>query len=296
MSSPSDMPQTNPRAMTKQTSSGRYYVHPVTGEEFRSVTTILNAASKVALEKWKLKTVATFAAENREMLAQKSEDEAFDLVRSSQFASSGVAAATGEAVHSRFERLCYVLRDEGESQVAEWMVANPPAPELHHVDSMFLEFLDEFDLRPVHMEPTVLNREFRYAGSADLVAEFRPKSGGSWKRVVADVKSGKSLYGSTSTQCCAYAKGEVILQLDGTEIPMPVIHGTLGIHIRPRSWAVKPLRFDVGVWNVFKSLVVVDQWINFEERQAVGDPLNSGAIERKRSYNARYSQGAQEAA
>lgn len=294
MATPSDMPQNKPvRAMTSTDSfGGRVYTHPITGEEFRSVTTILNAASKVALEKWKLKTVATFAAQNRQQLASMDEDAAFDLVRSSQFASSGVAAATGEAVHSRFEKLCYVLRDEGESQVAEWIVANPAEENLRHVDSMFLEFLDEFDLRPIHMEPTILNREFGYAGSADLVAEFRPKSGGKWQRVVADVKSGKSLYGSTSTQCCAYAKGEVILQPDGTETPMPAIHATLGIHIRPRSWAVKPLRYDVGVWNVFKSLVVVDRWINFEERQAVGDPLNSGAIARMRSYNKGYSDAA----
>lgn len=305
--------------MTVQRSTGRFYVHPITGEEFRSVTTILGAAAKPALDKWKTKTIASFAADNREMLATLDRDAAFELIRSSQYTSSGVAAATGEAVHARLEALFGVLRDFQESDperatihTLDWMEGNDEAghlpPELRHVDLCFVELLSEFEIQPLYMENTLLNRTIGYAGSADLIAMIRPRTdrGGlrmndtshrpPWKRAVIDTKSGKSIYGSVSLQLVGYAKAEHILMPDGTEVPMPPIHETYALHVRPRSWALRPMRYDAGVWKHFQELVGVDQWVNFEERNAVGDAINRGAIERKRSYNARYSDGVKDAA
>lgn len=297
MSSPSDMPQSAPRAMTVNRDGARYYVHPTTGEEFRSVTTILNAAAKPALDKWKTKTIARFAAENRESLAGMDEDAAFDLVRSSQYTSSGVAAATGEAVHARLETLfgeLQLLVEHGEQHyMLDWMEVNPPAPELEHVDTCFRELLEEFDIRPLFMENTLLNRSVGYAGSADLIAEIRPRGvDAPWRRAVIDAKSGKSIYGSVALQLVAYAKTEGILLPDGTEQPMPPIHETYALHVRPRSWALRPMRYDLPTWRVFQSLVTVDQWLAHMERGAVGDAVNQGAISRRRSYNAGYSEGA----
>lgn len=291
MSTPNDMPQKQVRAMTVSRGGARYYVHPITGEEFRSVTTILSAAAKPALDKWKTKTIAEFAADNRENLATMERDAAFDLVRSSQFtSSSGVAAATGEAVHSRLETLFEALRDDPIG-VGGWMRDNQPAPELAHVDTCFRELLDEFDIRPLYMENTLVNRSVGYAGSADLIAEIRSRAGGEWKRAVIDAKSGKSIYGSVALQLVAYAKAEGILLPDGTEQPMPAIHETYALHVRPKSWALRPMRYDVQVWDTFKSLVTVDQWL-LVERNAVGDAVNQGAIARRRSYNAGFRQDA----
>lgn len=307
---------TSRRAMTSETRDGhRVYLHPATGEEFRSVTTILGAAAKPALDKWKTKTIATFAAENRETLATMEESAAFELVRSSQFTASGASAATGEAVHSRLELLFRWLQEcqsdldpgdpasDAEGITREWMSVNPPAPELAHVDTCFGELLDEYQIVPQWMEATLFNREVGYAGSADLIAMIRPRafnpdSGGRypWKRAVIDAKSGKSIYGSVALQLVAYAKAEAILFSDGTEIPMKPIHETYALHVRPRSWALRPMRYDAVVWERFKSLHSVYQWLTFEERDAVGDAINAGAIARKRSYNARYSEGVRDAA
>lgn len=297
--------------MTVQRDSGRFYVHPVTGEEFRSVTTILGAAAKPALDKWKTRTIAEFAADNRESLAGMERDAAFDLVRSSQFTSSGSAAATGEAVHARLELLFEKLRDfqgagypAADADVLQWARNEPGTPELAHVDQCFRELLDEFEIRPLYMENTLLNRSVGYAGSADLIAEIRPRQGRGglrmndteyrrpWKRAVIDAKSGKSIYGSVALQLVGYAKAEHILMPDGSEVPMPPIHETYALHVRPRSWALRPMRYDAGVWQHFRELVGVDQWVNFEERAAVGDAINRGAMERKRSYNARYASAA----
>lgn len=295
-------PDKQVRLFTKQDfNGGRIYVHPVTGEEFRSVTTILGAAAKPALDKWKTKTIARFAAENRVMLAEMEEDAAFDLVRSSQYTSSGVAAATGEAVHSRLETLFEVLRDfqtnfdtlNTDAGVNEWMTLNPPVPELAHVDTCFLELLDEFEIRPLHMEATIINRTVGYAGSGDLIAEIRPRGvDAPWKRAVIDAKSGKSIYGSVALQLVGYAKAEVILLEDGSEVPMPVIHETYALHVRPRSWALRPMRYDREVWEAFKHLVGTDRWVNAMERGAVGDPINQGAISRMRGYNSTIRQAA----
>lgn len=308
MITPADMPQSvspqsvppqkQVRAMTSTDQfGGRIYSHPVTGEEFRSVTTILSAAAKPALDKWKTKTISRFAAEHREQLATMDEDAAYDLVRSSQYTSSGVAAATGEQVHARLELLFGVLRDEGDREVFEWVADNPPPVELDHVDKCFAELLSEFEIRPLFMENTLVNRSVGYAGSADLIAMIRRRNAGApWKRAVIDAKSGKSIYGSVALQLVAYAKAEAILLPDGTEQPMPAIHETYALHVRPRSWALRPMRYDVGVWQAFQSLVVVDQWVNRDERGAVGDAINQGAISRRRSYNAGYSHGVGEAA
>lgn len=298
MISPSDMPQKIVRPMTTTDAfGGRVYVHPITGEEFRSVTTILSAAAKPALDKWKTKTISRFAAEHREQLATMDEDAAYDLVRSSQYTSSGVAAATGEQVHARLETLFGLLRDGGSDAVGYFTNDCPPVPELAHVDQCFRELLDEFEVRPLFMENTLVNRSVGYAGSADLIAEIRARGvDAPWRRAVIDAKSGKSIYGSVALQLVAYAKAEAILLPDGTEQPMPAIHQTFALHVRPRSWALRPMRYDVGVWQAFQSLVVVDQWVNRDERGAVGDAINQGAISRRRSYNAGYSHGAGEAA
>lgn len=300
MTNPSDMPQKIVRAMTEQRSTGRFYIHPVTGEEFRSVTTILGAANKPPLNKWKIKTVAEFAADNRESLAGMDRDAALDLIRSSQYTSSGVAAATGEAVHSRLEDLFRRLQEfevYGGDQLVRWIAENPPAPELAHVDTCFVELMTEFEIQPLYMENTLLNRTVGYAGSADLIAMIRARgTGAPFKRAVIDAKSGKSIYGSVSLQLVGYAKAEAILLPDGTETPMPPIHETYALHVRPKSWALRPMRYDAGVWQHFRELVGVDQWVNFEERQAVGDALNAGAIARKRSYNSRYADGGSVAA
>lgn len=309
MITPADMPQSVPpqkqvRAMTSTDSfGGRVYTHPITGEEFRSVTTILSAAAKPALDKWKTKTISRFAAEHREQLATMDEDAAYDLVRSSQYTSSGVAAATGEQVHARLETLFQVLKDaQGDNVLAdfgadafvrEWVEDHPVVPELVHVDRCFVELLDEFEVRPLFMENTLVNRSVGYAGSADLIAEIRPRGvDAPWRRAVIDAKSGKSIYGSVALQLVAYAKAEAILLPDGTEQPMPAIHETYALHCRPRSWSLRPMRYDRHVWEAFQALKVVDEWVNRDERRAVGDPINSGAISRMRSYNKGYKDAA----
>lgn len=292
------------RAMTSEDEfGGRVYTHPITGEEFRSVTTLLKAAANPHLERWKLRTIAEFAADNREMLAEKDRDSAYDLIRSSQYTSSAPASATGEAVHSRIEDLCDALSDFRTTSddftsvvsITEWMRDVPAGPGLNHVDTMFRELLDEFEIIPIHTEATLINRTVGYAGSSDLIVWIRKRTdrGGlrmndtgfrpPLKRAVIDAKSGKTIYGSVSLQLVGYGKAEHILNPDGTESPMPVIHETYSLHVRPRSWALRPMRYDAEVWSAFKSLVRMDRWIHQEEQKSVGAPINAGAISRMRT-------------
>lgn len=298
-----------PRAMTSNDRNGmRVYTHPVTGEEFFSVTSILKAISKPKLEKWKIRMVSEFAADQREMLAGKERDAALELIRSSQFTSSGVAAATGEAVHSRLELLFRQLQDADGDRVSEWQDENPAPPELAHVDQCFRELLDEFEIKPLFMENTLVNRSVGYAGSADLIAEIRPRTdrGGlrmndtahrpPFKRAVIDAKSGKSIHGDVALQLVGYAKAEAILMPDGTEIDMPPIHQTFALHVRPRSWKLVPARYDVEVWNVFRAAARMSQWLSTEERKAIGPALNQGAISRMRGYDSTLRQSVRDAA
>ncbi|RTL65871.1 MAG: hypothetical protein EKK42_20205 [Pseudonocardiaceae bacterium] len=262
----------NERAMTSNDSwGGRTYTHPITGEEFRSVTTILGAQNKPQLNNWKVKTVANYAADNLELLSKMDRDEAADLIRSSQYTSSREAADIGSEVHAIIENLAL-----GNSVIV------PRGGQ--YVVKMWEELNQEFEIQVLHTEATMINRTVGYAGSADLMVMIRKRgSGAPFKRAIVDAKSGKSIYDSVSLQLVAYAKSENILLPSGDELPMPPIQETYALHVRPRSWALIPMRYDVAAWATFQSLVVVDRWINKESRTAVGRAINAGAIARMRS-------------
>lgn len=261
--------------MTRNDDYGdRVYTHPATGEEFRSVTTILKAASKPALERWKLTTISKWAAANIETLAAvDDQDQRADLIRSSQYASSKESADIGNRAHKVIEHRALGITDSQE-------VLDPSAG---YVNKMWDELTTEFEIEVLHAEATLINRAVGYAGSGDLIVRIRPQGATKWKRAVIDAKSGKSIYGSVALQLVGYAKAEAILHSDGSEEPMPVIHETYALHVRPRSWALIPMRYDVTVWEAFKALVTADEWINRLERGAVGRAINQGAIARMRS-------------
>ncbi|WP_226351340.1 MULTISPECIES: hypothetical protein [unclassified Pseudonocardia] len=257
--------------MTVTDSDGlRIYVHPTTGERFRSVTSVLAAAAKPALERWKTRTIAQYAADNRSMLATKSAVDAFELIRSSQYTTTGGAAATGTMVHTRVESL---LRGDPV----------PDDPSLSYVDRAYQELTDEFDVEPLLIESTLVNRTVGYAGSADLVARIRPRAtrAREWSTAVIDLKTGKSVYGSMALQLTAYADAEHVLTVDGAEREMPRVDACYVWHLRPRSWSLRPMRYDAHTRRSFTALVDVDRWLR-TERDAVGAPVNAAAIARQR--------------
>lgn len=268
----------NERAMTSNDSwGGRVYTHPITGEEFRSVTTILGAANKPQLNNWIIKQISTYAVENLELLSKMDPTQAIELVKASRYATSKEAADIGTAAHDIIENLAV-----GNSVIVP--------PEGAYVSKMWTELNEEFEIQTLYAEATLINRTVGYAGSADLMVLIRrrgvdPRTGQEypWKRAIVDAKSGKSIYDSVALQLVAYAKSEQILLPSGEEISMPPIQETYALHVRPRSWALIPMRYDRQTWEAFQGHVVVDRWISRESRTAVGRAINAGAIARMRS-------------
>jgi len=279
------------RALTRNDNQGRrIYTHPVTGEEFFSVTSILGAADKPALNKWKQRNIVDFALDNLDALSGMDRDAGHELLRSAAW-GFGSAASLGTEVHERFEDLMNELKSRclvdgavsAAAQMPEWIFGHPAEPHIRFADTAFLELLDEFLIEPLEVEATVINREVGYCGSADLMACIKPRDRGDWITAVFDVKSGKNLYGSTALQCMAYARGEKILRSNGDEDPPLKFSAAFGLHVRPKSWALKPLRHDEVVWEAFKAHATLTDWQELE-RRAVGAPLNHAAIERQKSY------------
>lgn len=268
----------NERAMTaKDTDGGRVYTHPITGETFRSVTTILDAAAKPQLNNWIVKQISNFAADNLAMLSEMDRDDAADLIRAARYSSSKEAADIGNRVHGIIENLA----------LNNTVIVPADAA---YVAKMWRELNEEFEIHTLYAEATLINRTVGYAGSADLIVMIRrrginPTTGQEyvWRRAVVDAKSGKGIYDSVSLQLVAYAKAEQILLADGTELTMPNIHETYALHVRPRSWALLPMRYDVVAWEAFKALWVTDKWIMRDSRTAVGRAINAGAIARMRT-------------
>ena len=218
----------------------RRYVHPVTGEEVPSVTTILSVIAKPALTGWAARTAAAYAVSNWDQLAAMRVSERTELIRHAHDREAQAAARTGDAVHAMIEA---------------W-AAGRPYPELPKqaggFASQYAAFLLEARPRFLENEVTLWSRADRYAGTCDWIAEI----GGTV--ILGDTKTGRRVYPEAALQVSALAHAEVIVRADGTEEEMPVIGGLAVLHVRPRSWQLITVSRETE--NVAAFLAARDIW------------------------------------
>jgi hypothetical protein len=98
------------------------------------------------------------------------------------------------------------------------------------------------------------------------------------KAVVIDYKTTRSgVHAEVALQLAAYARGEIILQPDGTEIPLPEIHGAAVLHLRPEGWKLVPVAITDEVFEVFAvGLKLVHGWDTELSKGVLGKPIMSG--------------------
>lgn len=221
---------------------GRWYRHPVSGEEWPSVTNILgvsvakpalvSAATKITAEKaWQMLPQMVAAAR------KPSQQE--DLTREIKAEASarwGSAADLGTRIHKRIESR--VLGSPfGDDQEIE-----------PFVDQAF-QFFADFGIEPATdieaSEATVVNRTVGYAGTGDLWVWLRHDDRRElW---LIDFKSSTtrpatSVFPEMGMQVAALAHGEVLLLDDGTEIepPGPVTKAGI-LNLRGDRYALMPM-------------------------------------------------------
>lgn len=234
-----------PLAETDAATGHRWYIHPVTGERFISVTTVLSYIAKFGLTDWagRLSAEATF-------------DRLPLIIRASRIPSCN-STRTDDACGNCRDCVTYWLanrhnevRDDAADRgrrIHEAAEQLELFGEGAHVDEDIKPFVNQYRrwrslYRPkfTATEMTVISRKWGFAGTLDGILEFPgdsplPKS---LKHLATlpvcdDIKTGKHLDKPNGWQVTAYAKADAVLLPDGSELPMPEIKGGLILHVRP---------------------------------------------------------------
>lgn len=292
--------------VTRQDSEGRR-LYTWTGrgtiEEFYSVTTILGQGIPKYLVPWASKIVAELAYADVEkhgkralgrwaksgveaVLAARAagaklesvdmadkRDLALRYLKGEPERVRDAAADRGKAVHAQSEEL--ILKHTA-ADAARWFAKGQPMPEwptdIAGPMDAFVQFLDDYRPRYLATEATVYHRAQAYAGTADAFLEV--KVNGAWLRLCVDYKSGNRIYPEVAIQCAAYARGEFLGGPDGmTEYPVPEVDGTAVLHLRPKGYTFRRLRYDEPVFRSFLYAREIFRWAIDISKTALGDKL-----------------------
>lgn len=211
------------------------------------VTTIISKGlPKPALVSWAARETAEFAADHVGLLNNLEREEAVDLLKGAPWRDRDRAANRGTEVHGLAEKL------------AQGVEVDVPEELVGHVDA-YLKWREEWQPTEEMVEVPVLNRTWRYAGTADRISLI------DGKRTLIDFKTNRSgPFGEVALQLCAYGRAEVYLDGKGREQPMPEIEQYLCVWLKADGYEV--LRVDVGEreWQTFLWIYEVGRWL--EER------------------------------
>jgi len=130
----------------------------------------------------------------------------------------------------------------------------------------------------VASEFTVWNLTAGYAGTADRLVLF--PDGSIW---LADLKTGRSLWGEHALQLMAYAMAEFASsQPDVVDERLTALHhaakGMAILHLRPDGWEWRAIRPDPAMWRAFRGLLAFADWIHeYDDIDKVTTAIARGA-------------------
>lgn len=296
-----------PEPANRQTDDrgGKFYTHPfkVTPagdpERFISVTTVLGVKNKPGLKWWAAKGAARRAMENLPQLIKAARvdpcgktggkgrcDSCYDCtvrwIAYWHFAESKRRIDEGRDLH-----------DWVEQWVTQGGVEMPVRQEVQPFVDQFKFWVEDYGLEPeswLMAEATVLNRAYGYAGTLDGILRIRtgrtPKADAfvarvadSWSDppeyvdVVFDKKTrgtdDERLYDEMALQLAAYRHCAVVLLKDGTERPLPDVHGAAVFQPRPtserhpeRNYTFEPVVADANTFHGFLGALQLYLWEN----------------------------------
>jgi hypothetical protein len=242
----------------KRINRGRGHSYSVDGKPFMGVTTAINKAlPKPALTAWAAREVAELVVRRREILKELDDSEIVDLLKGAPFRERDKAANRGTEVH----RLAQKLSAGEEVEVPEDIVG--------HVDA-YIGFLETFKPADALIEVSVFNRQYRYAGTADLVCSI-DKLG---KRCLLDLKTNRSgPFGETALQLAAYGNAEFYVDADRQEQPMPPIDFYGVVWIRADGFDLYPYEVTEREWKQFLYCLQTAWWVENRMEKVRQDAL-----------------------
>lgn len=229
----------------KETAKGHYY-RDAAGRRVPGVTTIIgDGLPKPALINWAGNATADAAVNRWDELAELPPAARVDALRRARYEDKDRAANKGTAVHGFAERLI-----GGEAVQAPDELAG-------HVEA-YARFLDEFAVKPVHVEFSIASYRYGYAGTGDLIADITHD--GKTRRLLMDIKTNRSgIFGETSLQLAAYRFADVLITRDG-EQAMPPVDGCAAIHVRGDGYSLIPVTAEAEQHRAFLYVQQVARW------------------------------------
>lgn len=235
-----------------KTPNGRHYKHPISASVVPSITNVIGMKDKPALVGWAAREVATFAAENLDVLGKLERQERIDLAKGSPYRSSHNAADRGTEVHGWIET--YIKKTMSGRK--------PGRPEGYEKSSItaknmwtqFGAFVKKYDPEWVASEFTVWSDTYEYAGTGDFIAKIK----GSY--VWVDAKTGKGVYPEVGMQIAALRGADYMFLSDGERTVLPPFDRGAVLHVRPRGTRFHPLDHMDECFEAFLGLRQVFRW------------------------------------
>lgn len=279
---------------------------PQPGDEYRSVTNILNAIPKEFLTRWAAKVTAETAVEKLDLLTNLASDDpdaAVSWLKGAPWSKRDKAAEIGTAVH-----LIAELDATGQSAEAEQIMSSLD-PIAQAKARQARNFFSTVDVLIEHVEFVVYNHTHNYAGTGDFIVSLGPDFPTGVPgvditqadiRVILDLKSGSGVYPEAALQLAAYRYAEEMIDLGNlgleredlrrylarsrtyvyppAEVPrvaVPDIHAGLVLHVDERSWALIPVDCSLDTFQKFIAASEMSKHVPLD-RLMIGTPILRG--------------------
>jgi hypothetical protein len=248
------------------------------GERVPGVTTITgDGLPKPALINWAGDATAEYAVDNWDELSALPLSERLKKMKGGRYEKRDAASNKGTQIHKLAERL-----------VAGERITVPDV--LTGYVEACVAFLNDFDVRAVHVEAVVYSETHRHVGTLDLIADValpdmpeydhikRDEEG--YSRGLLDWKTGRSgIFGDVALQLAPYRHSEFLILPDGQVVDMPEVDFTAGIHIRADGYTLIPVLTDESVYRDFLYVAQVAR-IQTGLRDLVGEAIVSPTASR----------------
>lgn len=236
--------------------AGRGHWYKIDGQKVDGVTTLISQGlPKPAIPYWAARTVAEYVADNLDQVAAMGDMGRASIVATLKevpWTKRDQAAAKGTEVHEIAERLA-----AGEE-------VDVPEHLTGYVESA-VAFLDDYQVKAVRLEAPVGSRKWRYAGTADLLADVRLPDG-TTERAVLDYKTGASgIWPDVALQLAAYRNAEMYLDADDVEQDLTALglsETAYAVWLRADGYDVYPVHVGEQAFKTFQHLAWVARRTN----------------------------------
>lgn len=240
------------------TAKGHHYKDAANNRVHGPTGFIDGGVPKPALITWAANVTAEYAVDHWDELSALGPAARLKRLQAARYDSKDAAARRGTEVHRAAEMLL-----AGKSVQVSDEIAG-------HVES-YAQFMDEFQVEPVHVEFSAVSYRWGYAGTGDIVCWMvLPEHGR--KLILADAKTSRSgIFGETALQLAAYRYADVWI-VDGKEQPPDPVDFCAGIHIRGDGYDLLPVEAGPEQHKHFLYAMKISQW-SASSRDLIGAPI-----------------------